>query len=269
MPELNSNVENTDNSQSLCELELWKPPQGTIAEAIPLSIDLDFDSEIVHFPTTSFSVRAKRATIQLRVTDADIVRGSRLGEYALDTQMTAEVTQSVRHAIETEVGAEGHIEVNVKPNVLGRLMATVFWKRRRSKKAEHDHIIRSPLRVSRITPRTKGKWVVVEPVEPHILSGRFIGSDGDKEIGPLCLLTMHGASCLCQITVTVNRQDLDIKAATGELSASRNKVAVIEAMARRGISANQVKNFALPANIGNDDIVLARSVMGVSIDEDE
>ncbi|QEW27078.1 hypothetical protein [Roseovarius indicus] len=268
MPELNSNVENTDNSQSLCELELWKPPQGTIAEAIPLSIDLDFDSEIVNFSSTSFSVRARRATIQLRVADADIVRGSRLGEYALDTQMTAEVTQSVRHAIETEVGAEGHIEVDVKPNILGRLMAAVSWKKRRSKRAEHDHIIKSSLRVSRIIPRNKGKWAVVEPVKPHILSGRFIGSDGDKEVGPLCLLTMHGADCLCQITVTVNRQDLDIEAAAGGLPASRNKVVIIEAMARRGISSNQVANFALPPNIGNDDIVLARSVMEVSLEDE-
>lgn len=268
MPELNSNVDNTDNSQSLCELELWKPPQGTIAEAIPLSIDLDFDSETVYFPTTSFNVRARRATIQLRVTDADIVRGSRLGEYALDTQMTAEVTQSVRHAIETEVGAEGHIKVDVKPNFFGRLMASVSWKKRRSKKAEHDHIIKSSLRVSRIIPRTKGKWAVVEPVKPHLLSGRFIGSDGDKEIGPLCLLTMHGARCLCQITVTVNRQDLDIKAAAGGLPASKNKVAVIEEMARRAISSNQVTNFTLPPNIGNDDIVLARSVMEVSIEDE-
>tara|TARA_R100000306_G_C4363075_1_gene136279 strand:- start:927 stop:1475 length:549 start_codon:yes stop_codon:yes gene_type:complete len=182
--------------------------------------------------------------------------------------MTAEVTQSVRHAIETEVGAEGHIEVNVRPNVLGRLIAAVFWKKRRSKKAEHDHIIKSSLRVSRIVPRTKGKWAVVEPVKPHLLSGRFIGSDGDKEIGPLCLLTMHGASCVCQITVTVNRQDLDIEVAAGGLPASRNKVVIIREMARRGISSNQVANFALPPNIGNDDIVLARSVMEVSIEDE-
>lgn len=268
MTELNSNVENTDSLQSLCELELWKPPQGTIAEAIPLSIDLDFDSEIVHFPTASFSVRARRAAIQLRVTDAGIVRGSRLGEYALDTQMTAEVTQSVRHAIETEVGAEGYIEVDVKPNILGRLKAAVSWKKRRSKRAEHDHIIKSSLRVSRIIPRTKGKWAVVEPVKPHILSGRFIGSDGDKEVGPLCLLTMYGVNCICQITVTVNRQDLDIKADAGGLPASRNKVLIVEQMARRGISSNQVSNFALPPNIGSEDIVLARSVMEVSIEDE-
>lgn len=268
MPELKTTVENTANAQSLCELELWKPPQGTIAEAVPLSIDLDFDSEIVHFPTASFSVRARRATIHLRVTDADIVRGSRLGEYALDTQMTAEVTQSVRNAIETEVGAEGHIEADVKPNVLGRLMASVFWKKRRSKRAEHDHIIKSSLRVSRIIPRTKGKWAAVEPVKPHILSGRFIGNDGDKEIGPLCLLTMHGANCHCQISVTVNRQDLDIEATAGGLPASRNKIVIIEEMARRGISSHQVSNFALPPNISNDDIVLARSVMEVSIEDE-
>lgn len=266
MQELNIIIENTESSQTLCELQLWKPPQGTIAEAIPLSIDLDFDIEIVHTPAASFSVKARRATIHLRMTDADLVRGSRLGENALDPQMLAEVTQSVRHAIEAEAGIGGHAEIEVKPNILGRLVASVHWKKRRSKKSEHDYIIKSSMRVSRIIPRTKGKWAIVEPVRPHILSGRYVGSDGNQEIGPLCLVTMRKNNCSTQIVVTVNRHDLDITQTNARLPRSRNKIAIINEMVRRTIAPSQVKNFTLPPNIGCDDIVLARSIMEISIE---
>lgn len=268
MPELNIIVENTASSQMLCELELWKPPQGTIAEAIPLSIDLDFGAEVVQLPTASFNVLARRAAIHLRMTDADLVRGSRLGEHVLDPQMTADVTQSVRHAIETETGAEGRIEVEVKPNILGRMVASVFWKKRRSKKSEHDHIVKSSMRVSRVIPRTNGRWAIVEPVNPHILNGRYVGSDGEKEVGPLCLLTMRGSSCLTQIVVSVNRQDLEIVQENAGVQHTRNKVAVIGEMARRAIATNQVTNFALPPNIGHEDIVLVRSAMEVTIEDE-
>jgi hypothetical protein len=268
VPELNTTVENTENSQTLCELELWRPPQGTISEAIPLSIDLDFDAETVQLPTTSFSVRTRRATVHLGMTDADLVRGSRLGEYVLDPQMTADVTQSVRQAIETETGAEGLIEVEVKPNIFGRMAASVFWKKRRSKKAEHDHIVKSSMRVSRVIPRTGGKWAVVEPVAPHVLSGRYVGSDGEKEVGPLCLLTMRGEACLVQVIVTVNRQDLNIEQNNAGAQHSRNKVAVLDEMARRAIASNQVTNFALPPYIGPEDIVLSKSSMEVTVEDE-
>ena len=220
MPELNTTVENTENSQTLCELELWRPPQGTISEAIPLSIDLDFDAETVQLPTTSFSVRTRRATVHLGMTDADLVRGS------------------------------------------------VFWKKRRSKKAEHDHIVKSSMRVSRVIPRTGGKWAVVEPVAPHVLSGRYVGSDGEKEVGPLCLLTMRGEACLVQVIVTVNRQDLNIEQNNAGAQHSRNMVAVLDEMARRAIASNQVTNFALPPYIGPEDIVLSKSSMEVTVEDE-
>lgn len=266
--DLKTIVDNTVNSQSLCELQLWKPPQGTISEAIPVSIDLDFASEEVQLPSAIFNVRARRAAIHLRMTDADPVRGSRLGEHVLDPQMTADVTQSIRHAIETETTAEGIIGVEVKPNILGRLAASISWKKRRSKKAEHDHIVKSSMRVSRIIPRTNGKWAIVEPVSPHILAGRYIGSAGETEVGPLCLITMRGGRCLAQVVVTVNRQDLHIEQVNTEMGRTRNKVAVISEMARRSIAANQVTNFPVPPTIGHEDIVLARSVLEV-LYEDE
>lgn len=268
MPELNSIVENAPNSQTLCELQIWKPPQGTIAEAIPLSIDLDFDSETVHLPTTSFNVVARRATIHLRIVDADMVRGSRLGEHVLDPHMTADVTQSVRRAIESEIGAKGIIDVAVKPNIFGRLGASVSWKRRRSKKDEHDFIVKSSMRVSRVLPRTNGKWVIVEPVQPYLLTGRYVGSDGKNEIGPLCLITMRGSSCRVQVIVTVNRQDLDIVQTNARAQKNRNKIAILNEMAKRAIATNQVTNSPLPPNISQQDIVLARSVLEVT-SEDE
>lgn len=267
MSELNCIVENAPNSQTLCDLQVWRPPQGTIAEVIPLSIDLDFDSETVHLPTTSFNVVARRATIHLRIVDADVVRGSRLGEHVLDQHMTADVTQSVRRAIEDEIAAEGIINVEVKPSILGKFVASVLWKRRRSKKQEHDCIVKSSMRVLRVTPRTNGRWVIVEPIRPYLLTGRYIGSDGTIEIGPLCFITMRGSSCRVQVVVTVNRQDLDIVQTKAIVQKTRNKIAILNEMAKRAIATNQVTNFPLPPNISQQDIVLTRSTLEVSSED--
>lgn len=268
MPELDAIVENTPSSQTLCQLELWPPAQGSVPEAVPLSVDLDFDVENVRFHNASFEIRARKAMLHLNMIDADLVRGSRLGEHVIDPHMVADVTQSVRLAIETETGAEGRIEVEVKPNIFGRLVGSVFWKKRKSKKAEHDHIVKSSMRVSRIIPRTAGRWAIVEPVNPHLLSGRFIGSAGEKEIGPLCLLTMRAATCLTQIVVSAKREDLSVSQVGQEQAHTRNKEAVIAQMARRSISSNQVTDFELPPSISNNDIILARSVMEISVENE-
>ncbi|WP_170508680.1 hypothetical protein [Ruegeria arenilitoris] len=268
MTKLYSSIENSPASQSLCELELWSPAQGSVETAVPISIDLDFDAEQIDFATVSFEVRARRATIHLSVVDAEVVRGSRIGEFVLDPHMVAEVTQCVRHAVEAETAAEGRIEVEVAPNFLGRLVGLVSWKKRKSKKAEHDYIVKSAMRVSRIIPRTAGKWSVVEPLNPHVLNGRLMGSDGEKEIGPLCLLTMRDEKCLVQVIVSVDRNDLSIKRTGAGIPVSRNKEAVISQLARRSIASSQVAEFSLPPNIRRSEVVLARSVMEVSIEEE-
>ena len=270
MVKLTATIENSISSQTLCQLELWQPPQGSIPEALPISIDLDFDVEDIHFATTSFTVTAQKALVHLRTQDADVVRGTRLGEHVLDPNMVAEVTQSVRLATESETGTEGRIEVEVAPNFLGRLIGTVFWKKRKSKRAELDHIIKAAFRVSRIIPRTAGRWAILEPVRPHILKGRFIGTDGEDEIGPLCLLTMREDVCLVQVVISANRDDLNIRqtSAPNQTPRSKNKKAVLSQMIRRSISFNQVTDFTVPPNIGHESIVLAQSRMEIAVEDE-
>lgn len=92
MPELNATVENSITSQTLCELQLWSPEQSSITAAVSLSVDLDFDVENIQFATKSFDVRVRKATVHLNMTDADLLRGSRLGEHVVDPYMVAEVS---------------------------------------------------------------------------------------------------------------------------------------------------------------------------------
>lgn len=263
MSELTTEVKNSITKHNLCELVLWGPPQGTIAEAIPISIDLDFDAEQIQFSAVSYDIRVRKATIQLRTTNADVVRGSRLGELTHDLQITAETTQSVREALELETHTEGHVEIEISQNVFGKLVSLLSWKTRKSKKAEKDHIIKSAKQISRIVPRTAGRWSVVEPISPHILSGRFIGSDGKKDIGPLCLLTMRTSECSAQIVVTVNQQDLEVVKTEGKSTLSKNKTKIINQMILRSIPSNQVSSFKLPPKLGLNDIILAHSVMEI------
>lgn len=196
MAKLKTTIESIPSNQKLCELELWSPPQGSLNEAVPISIDLDFFIENIALSTAAFSTSAARATLHVKVSGGKVVRGSRLGEYALDPDMVAEVTQSVRIAIENEIDITGTIDVSVKPGFFGKLTGLVRWTHRKSKKIERDHIIKTATRISRISPRPKLKWDVVEPVAPNILTGRYIGNTGDEEVGPLFLLTMEERACI-------------------------------------------------------------------------
>jgi len=132
MAKLSSVVENLPTTQSVCQLELWQPTQGSMPEAIPVSIDLDFDVEKVALPTTTFSISANRATVHLEVVDADVVRGSRFGEHIHDPDLVAEVTQCVRTAIEAEYQASGDIDISVTRSLYGKLTALVSWRKRKS-----------------------------------------------------------------------------------------------------------------------------------------
>lgn len=192
---VNSTIENCATSQNLCQLTIWKPRQGTLLEAVPISIDLDFDVEHVSFPTTTFSICASRATLHLNIVDADIVRGSRLGEFAHSQDLVAEVTQSVRSAIETDTEIGGKIDVTVQRGFFGALTALVSWKKRRSRRTENDHILKSAKRIFRVSPRPNLRWDIVEPVTPHILRGRYIGATGAQDAPALCLITMRKRRC--------------------------------------------------------------------------
>lgn len=255
--------------QTLCELMIWNPPQGSLPEAIPISIDLDFDTEEIHLPTMLVEVRASKATIHLTLIDADMIRGSRLGEHVHKPDFAAEVTQCVRQAIETEGEQSGKLEVEVKKGFLGRIFAAVSWKRRRSKKSEYDHVLKLESRVDRIVPRTAGRWLVVEPIKPFLLRGRYVGSNGTEEIGPLCMITMRERKSKVVVAISVRQEDLDVKAIKKQSvgAVSRNKEIVIAQLVRRSISRDQTMNAKLPMNFTRDELVLAQSMLEIETDE--
>lgn len=271
MEEFVSIITNSRSSQTLCSMELWPPEQGSIKEALPVSIDLDFDCETVRFPSGKFIIRALRATVFVSLEGADLVRGSRLGEYVHEPHLVAEVTQSVSESLEKETDIQGRLEVEVRRDFFGRVFGFVNWKKRRNNRAARDHVIKLGQRVDRIIPRTLDRWTIVEPMNPHLLAGRYIGSDGDKQIGPLCLITMRGRVARVRVVSTVSRDDLDVSAVPSgaRRPTSRNKEAVMATLVRRSLSENQSNDFVVPPLIEGSDIVLANSIMEISVADTE
>ncbi|MEO9496100.1 MAG: hypothetical protein ABJG42_16610, partial [Vibrio splendidus] len=216
-----------------------------------------------------FSASAARATLYLTVSYAKVVRGSRLGEYAHDPDMVEQVTQSVRTAFENEIDATGSLELTVVPGLVGKLTGLVRLKNRRSKKTETDHIVQTATRISRILPRPKLKWDIVEPVAPNLLKGRYVGTSDKKEVGPLCLLTMEESSCVVEVSVAIKRQDVIIGdlVVSGAPRESRNKQAIIDQLARRSIERNQLKSNGPILNIDPNSILVCSSKLGVEIED--
>lgn len=269
MSNVTATIDNHPASQGLCNLELWPPEQGSIKEVLPISLDLDFYTEAVAFPVGNYEIRASRATLKLSLVNADIVRGSRLGEYVNEPHLVAEVTQSVSLALESEIDAQGRIEVEAKRGIFGRIMGSVTWRKRRSKRAEHDHVVKIESRIDRIIRRTSGRWTIVEPISPNLLTGRYIGKDGEREIGPLCLITVRSTSAAAQVIVTTNRDDLDVRLTDqGTFSGlSTNKETIIAALVRRAIEPDIVSNFTLPPTVTQGDIILGVSRMDIHIED--
>ncbi|WP_375186118.1 hypothetical protein [Pseudooceanicola sp.] len=268
MTELKSTTHSIPSSQEVCELEIWSPPQGSLKEAVPISIDLDFFAEQVALPNFTFIASAKRATLYVRIDNANIARGSRLGEYPLDPEMVAEVTQSVRTAIENAVDTSGSMEVGVRPGFFGKLTGIVKWTKRKSKKYERDQIVKTAARIARISPRPKLKWDVVEPISPYLLKGRYIGSSGEKEVGPLFLLTMEKNSCIVEVCVAIQRQDVVVSNLVigGAYINSTNKKAVLDQLARRSIEGSQLASGGASIHTDPESILLCSSKMEIEIE---
>ena len=268
---INYSLTKYPTSQEICELTLWPPRQGTIPEAMPLSIDLDFSTERILTQKHVFLIRAKRATIQVRLVDADIVRGSRLGEYVQSPDAVAEITETVSEFLESSTNTSGTLEVTVSQNIFGRLFASVRRLKRRRSRSETDHLVKLTKQISRVTPRTNGRWEVTEVVRPYYLSGRYIGFQNDTEIGPLCVVTLRQLRASIQVTVRCNRSDLHLftEDQGGTTPTSRNKEIVMDEMLRRSLSPTQVTNFALPPNIGEDQILLACYRMDVEVADEQ
>lgn len=257
------------SSQEICEINLWNPPQGSIKEAVPLSLDLDFHTEEVVLPCAKFDVFCNRATIYLKLTDAVVVRGSRLGEHVHDPSMVEDVTQSVRVSIENETEAEGRIEVTVQKIFSGKLTGFVKRIKRKSKKAERDHIIKTATRISRISPRPKLKWDIVEPVAPNYLKGRYIGIEKEKEIGPLCLITMEKDKCSAEVKVAIKKQDLIIRniSVLNTHVENRNKQAVIEQVVRRSLMSDQLSSPGTSVAMDHNSVLFCSGRIGIEIED--
>ena len=114
-----------------------------------------------------------------------------------------------------------------------------------------------------ISPVPANRWVIVEPIAPFLLNGRFAGSDGQKEVGPLCIISMPGSECSANIVVSADRNDLSIGRTGGSKPTTRNKQCVIDQLIRKSVKREQVNQLTVPPNLSSDDIILSYSALDV------
>lgn len=241
---LEFSVSNYPPDHSLSELELWPPNQAASQEFLPLDIELRFDSQVFETPKLITTVRLTRAEIQIDLQGLEVVRGSRFGDEINDPYDTQELSTSIRTQFELEEGVEGSASVSISRNPLGKLVASVRRRIRKSSVKENDRSARVSLHSFRVVAKGKNRWLVCEPREPGILNGRFLGqsNDGSKS-KPLCALSFLGEPAIVKVflrcwpyfLVTETVRKSDAKKLTG------NKALVLQMLQRKSISVGGLK----------------------------
>lgn len=229
----------TPASQSLCEVEIWPPPQGSNEVCLPLYADVRFDKEIIRFPSFNAVVRAKNAEIVLTLEGATVVSGSRYGDEIVEPYELSELMVSVNDLAET------HTEVELR----GRLSVRALWgsvtailQRRRTSKREKDSRLVAKIKRQRITYSTGDRWSIYEPLPPHILKGRYLGvrleSGTSEKVDPLLLFQVNGGSAAINIYLCIEKNDLVVSIPSDDLHLGhRNKEAIIDQMLARVLPA--------------------------------
>ncbi len=258
-------VENCNSQQSLAEIELWKPPQGTISQLIPVDIDLSFDKQVVQTRTGAIAVSLSGAELQLVLEGFQVVRGSKFGDEINEPYVIADITQSIRTSLEIEADSGFNFDVTVSRNPFGKIVG--FLRRRKKSKSEFgvDNIAKVAVRLYRIIARNKNRWSVVEPKAPYLLKGRYLGERhnsagaGDEKYTPLCLLNAVSLPATAKIFLRANLTD--IKVTDGTHKISRNKEAVIGQIIRLSLSGRDQIIHGVQETPEQESVLLGYSIL--------
>lgn len=258
-------VTNTVSTQSLGELDLWLPPQGTPRVMVPVLIDLRFAREVISLPNVRIEVSARKARLRLTVSGSEVARNSRYGDLLNAPYITAEIVESARKLLEQEQEASATGEFGIAQGLFGKLTAKIFSRRLKKTAIETDNLVKVAVNSYRVIYRTRNCWDVIEPIPPRILTGKYLGDsigsrDGDM-MEPLCFLTFHSNGECADIWLSVDRSDLNLALfdQRTSLQISRNREAVIGELIRRSVPSSSISTTGVSPHVGSQEIVLAHS----------
>lgn len=260
-------TENNNSQQSLAEMELWPPEQGTPEQLVPLDIELRFDKHVIRRLDGDLTVALTGAEIELVLEGFQVVRGSRFGDEINKPYEVAEITQSIREGLESETNIGLDIDVTISKNPFGRVVG--YWKKRRkSKRAINvNNVAKIAVRAYRIVARNNNRWTVVEPTSPHILLGRYLGERYDsydsEKCTPLCLLTKVSSPAIAKVFLRTNYSSIQvIDHSDGNQSRfSKNKQAVISQIVRLSLSRSENITYGIQETSQRESALLACSTL--------
>ena len=260
---------NNNGSQTLVELHIWPPSQGTDRLVAPLNLDLRFGSEIVETKRATIEIFAKSAEISLYLSGVSVVGNSRFGDQIKSPYVIQEITESLQQLVEAEATAGYKGEFSLEEGFWGNFL--VSWRKRKSRsdKIQADNLIKVSSRFYRIVPRNGNVWTVREPIKPHKLAGRYLGEvavgDLSGKSDPLCLLTFRKKTDRLNVVVSVQPRNLgvDISSKNFIPALSNNKKVVIAELLRRSLVLNSQMPLGVQPNLPPYSIILSRSTLGV------
>lgn len=231
------------NVSDIVDLDIWPPSQGSYARCSPLVAELRFAFEEIFTQSHNISVRARRAKLTVWTSGAEIVRGSRLGDQVNEPYVSSDVELEAISQINLESGSEFSGEISVEKGIWGGLTAKFF--KRRSKKVQDstNHLTKVKSKIHRLFPINSNTWMVVEPLPPGILSGRYLGTSQDEQDRglslPLCLLDFKEEKATITIELSIDAIDLEIKSRANGLvrGSTPNQKAIVQLLLKKNRTA--------------------------------
>lgn len=260
-------VENTNSHQSLAEMEIWTPPQGTKPEVIPLDIDLRFDNEVVQCEKGALLVSLLGAEIQLLLEGFEVVRGSKFGDEINEPYVVTEIIQSVQTSLEerAESGIGFNVALSKKPS--GQIFGLIKRRRKKKKDSSVDNIAKAASRIFRVIARNGNRWSILEPISPHLLKGRYLGiqnnGGGSEKSAPLCWLTAVSFPAAAKVFLRANSASINITEQEphrfGHLT--KNKKAVMAQIVRLSLSGKGGWIPGIQETSKCESVLLCRSIL--------
>lgn len=260
-------VDNYPAQQNLAEMEIWPPPQGTIPQLIPVDLELRFDDQVIRTSAGDFLVSLSRANIQLVLDGMDVVRGSKFGDEINEPFVVADVVQSVRTELETKSESGYNLGVTLTKSAFGTISAFIKRKRKTKNTLNTDRIAKASINHYRVIARNNNRWSIVEPTEPYLLRGRYLGEKSgntmNEKSDPICFLNLTSTPSEAKLFLRANFSDIHVVQYNTENNfvASRNKDAIISQLVRLSLYGSKHSTLGLQESPERDGLLLCQSVL--------
>lgn len=216
----------TNNVSPLVHLDLWAPPQGCDESCIPIEVDLGFGIVEWSKGTRSFQSKIRSAKLTLVLTSAEIIRGSRYGDFIHEPYDVHRVIEQSKEAREDAraSGTGAALTASIEKGPGGNVDFKTGKETR--KRNEESITIEKNITRRRVIPLGENCWQIREIDGLGVLEGKYLGVQNGASSSPLCIVS-GSTECRFQVYITISVRDLTTEI-LDQNWLSRNKQAVVD-----------------------------------------